>query len=159
MNLRSLLGLVPAEARLTGYLALDVERYAPSPSAFRRWDGDFWATATADGPRLGRARYCTLLPGARRQEPQGSSFPGRAMGTRERHARSPKRNHQKRIRFRFLRFVSKNGAADYSRASAAKRRSSGRRSTFILGSLQVSTYCCASRESPSAPMPVASKNL
>ena len=82
MNLRSLLGLVPAEARLTGYLALDVERYAPSPSAFRRWDGDFWATATADGPRLGRARYCTLLPGARRQEPQGSSFPGRAMGTR-----------------------------------------------------------------------------
>jgi hypothetical protein len=54
---------------------------------------------------------------------------------------------------------AQNGAADFSRATAAKRRSSGRRSTFILGSLQVSTYCCALRESPSAPMPVASKNV
>ena len=48
-NRRSPLGLVPAEARLTGYLALEEDKPAPSPSAFRRWDGDFWATAAADG--------------------------------------------------------------------------------------------------------------
>jgi hypothetical protein len=37
---------------------------------------------------------------------------------------------------------AQNGAADFSRATATKRHSSGRRSTFILGSLQVSTHCC-----------------
>jgi|GEM_PF-3075515 hypothetical protein len=37
-----------------------------------------------------------------------------------------------RIRFRFLRFIAKNGAADYSRATAAKRRNSSRRSTFSV---------------------------
>jgi hypothetical protein len=50
-----------------------------------------------------------------------------------RNARNPKRNHQKRIRFRFLRFVAKNGAADYSRGTVAKRRNSRRRSPFRVG--------------------------
>ena len=54
-NLRSPLGLVPAEARLTGYLAFKRNRQTPSPSAFRRRDGDYWATIAANGrprPRL-----------------------------------------------------------------------------------------------------------
>ena len=48
-NVRSPLGLVPAEARLTSYNAFKRNRHTPSPSAFRRWDDDFWATAAADG--------------------------------------------------------------------------------------------------------------
>ena len=48
-NRRSPLGLVPAEARLTSYNAFKRNRHTPSPSAFRRWEDDFWATAAADG--------------------------------------------------------------------------------------------------------------